>query len=308
MHSKASTRSTTPYFRSQQGQLVLCPTRRRRRSGHTLTGDVREHRFFSEILEEEVVFWVYLPPAFSPSDPWLYPCLYLHDGQNVFDAGTAAFGVEWGVDETAERQILERRMDPVIIVAVSNTPERMSDYTPFQDPELGGGHGPRYARFLVEELKVWMKSHYPVSGAARDTALIGSSLGGLSALYVGWTHPQEFGLVASLSPSLWWGSRKLITRLGGDETKGPRPAKIWVDMGSHESLEDENDNDVPDAIDDLRTLKAVLVAKGYHLGENLEVREIAGGQHHESDWSQRIGEVLSWLFPPKSSASQAEGR
>lgn len=290
----------TPYFRTQGGQMVLCPGRRRRRAGHTLTGDVREHRFFSSILQEEVVFWVYLPPAFSASDPWLYPCLYLHDGQNVFDAGTAAFGVEWGVDETAECQILERRMQPLIIVALANTPERMSDYTPFQDEALGGGQGRRFAQFLVSELKVWMKAHYPVRGSAQDTAIAGSSLGGLSALYVGWTHPEEFGLVAALSPSLWWGARKLITRIGGDEENGLRPSKIWVDMGSAESLADDNENGVPDTIDDLRTLKAVLLARGYLLGHNLQVQEIPEGRHHESDWGERIGQILSWLFPASS--------
>ena len=34
-----------------------------------------------------------------------YPVLYLHDGQNVFDAATSFAGVEWGADETAERLI-----------------------------------------------------------------------------------------------------------------------------------------------------------------------------------------------------------
>ena len=288
---------STPYFRTKGGRLILCSAERRQRKGHTLTGDVREHRFFSSILQEEVVFWVYLPPAFSPSDPWLYPCLYLHDGQNVFDAGTAAFGVEWGVDETAECQILEGRMEPVIIVALANTPQRMSDYTPFQDEALGGGQGRRFSRFLVSELKVWMKAHYPLRGSPRDTAIAGSSLGGLSALYCGWTQPEEFGLVAALSPSLWWGGRKLITRIGGDESNAARPYKIWLDMGSAESVADENENGVPDTLDDLRTLKAVLLARGYVLGQTLQVEEIPEGRHQELDWGLRMGRILSWLFP-----------
>lgn len=291
---------STPYFRTQDGKLVLRSGRRRRGSGHSLTGDVREHRFFSEILDHEVVFWVYLPPAFSPTDPWLYPCLYLHDGQNIFDVSTSAFGVEWGVDEAAERLILEGKMQPTLVVALANSPDRMSEYTPFRDSQMGGGEGKRYALFLVKELKPWMKVHYPVRSSASDTAIAGSSLGGLSSLFVGWTHPNEFGLVAALSPSLWWGERKLLTRLGGDEAPGPRPLKIWVDMGDVESLTDENENGVPDPIDDLRTLKAVLQARGYVLGHNLEVREIPEGQHNEADWARRIDQVLCWLFPPKA--------
>ncbi|MFN8608752.1 MAG: alpha/beta hydrolase-fold protein [Vulcanimicrobiota bacterium] len=289
----------TPYFRTENGKLVLQSGQRRRHPGHSLTGDVRQHGFFSRILEHEITFWVYLPPAFSPSDPWLYPCLYLHDGQNVFDASTSAFGVEWGVDEAAERLILEGLMQPTLIVALANSPDRMSEYTPFEDPQLGGGGGKRYARFLVEELKPWMKDHYPVRGAALETAIAGSSLGGLSSLYLGWTRPNEFGLVAAMSPSLWWGGRKMITRIGGDESNALRPTKIWLDMGDVESLEDDNENGVPDPIDDLRTLKAVLLARGYILGQNLEVREILEGRHNEADWAKRIDQVLCWLFPPR---------
>jgi predicted alpha/beta superfamily hydrolase len=239
--------------------------------------------------------WVYVPPGFSETDPWRYPTLYLHDGQNVFDEKSAAFGVEWGVDEAAERLISQRKMKGVIIVAVANTPSRMAHYTPFADSEMGGGQGAAYSTFLLEELKPWIDKTYPTSRRAGDTAIAGSSLGGLSALYVGFSNPDVFGMVAALSPSLWWGERGLITRLASHQ--GERPSKVWVDMGSEESDTDANDNQVPDVIDDLRTLRAVLLSLGYRVDQDLFYREVAGATHDEASWAGRIEEVLQTLYP-----------
>ena len=294
----------TPYFRTTpEGSLLLCPSHRRYQSGHTLTGNIQSHPFLSRVLEEELEIWVYLPPGYAAADPWRYPCLYLHDGQNVFDAKTSAFGVEWGVDEAAECLILERKMEPIMIVAVANTPERIAHYTPFPDPAQGGGQGHLYRSFIIDELKPWIDQVYPTRTGALSTAVAGSSLGGLSALYMSWTRPDVFGLVAALSPSLWWGERKLITRIGGDEPSS-KPHRIWIDMGTDESRADENDNQVPDMIDDLRTLRAVLLAQGYHLGEDLFYREVAGGVHDEAAWGARVSDVLSTLFPPRASSDR----
>ena len=239
---------------------------------------------------------MYLPPGFSSRDSWRYPTLYLHDGQNVFDRETSAFGVEWGVDETAERLISEARIEPLIIVAVANTDERIAHYTPLPDPLHGGGQGAVYRRFLCEELKPWTDRTYPTRDSARHTVIAGSSLGGLSALYMGWTRPQVFGGVAALSPSLWWSDRSLITRIAADVQKRSRPSRIWLDMGTEESLVDDNDNNVPDAIDDLRALKAVLLGHGYRLGEDLFYREVTGGKHDEASWAARVEEVLLAFF------------
>ncbi len=282
--------------RSPSGKLLFGPAPKKAKVGHTRTGNIQEHSFESELLETSMRVWVYLPPWFSAADPWRYPTLYLHDGQNVFDRCISAFGVEWQVDEAAEELISSDQMEPTIIVAIANTPERMNHYTPFVDHSLGGGQGELYARFMTEELKPWIDGLYPTKHGPDYTGIVGSSLGALSALHLGWTRPQVFGLVAALSPSLWWGERKLITRFGGDEPK-LKPKKIWIDMGTEESLDDDNNNQISDGIDDLRTLRAVLLAQGYKLGEDLFYREIEGGQHDEAAWAARIPDVLKALFP-----------
>lgn len=239
---------------------------------------------------------VYLPPGYSDKDSFAYPLALLQDGQNIFDASTAVFGVEWGVDEAAERLITEQKMDPVILVAVYNGPRRVEEYTPFPDPEHGGGEAELYRAFLVEELIPFLESKYSLSRLRQHRAIIGSSLGGLLALYVGWSASKTFGLVGAMSPSLWWGRRAFITGMAGDPAPEVRP-QIWLDAGTKETDSDINGNGVPDLIDDLRTMRAVLLSHGYKLEQDLHYREVEGGTHDEQSWSQRVGEMLTTFFP-----------
>src|SRR5213080_2738981 len=72
---------------------------------HTLTGNIKLHRaFHSRFLGNRRDVLVYLPPGYSRFSSRRYPVLYMNDGQNVFDAATSFAGVEWGMDEAAQRQ------------------------------------------------------------------------------------------------------------------------------------------------------------------------------------------------------------
>ena len=88
---------------------------------HTLTGNIKRHRAFpSKVLRNRRDVLVYLPPGYSRFSSRRYPVLYMHDGQNVFDAATSFAGVEWEMDETAQRLIHRKLIEPLIIVAVAN--------------------------------------------------------------------------------------------------------------------------------------------------------------------------------------------
>ena len=99
---------------------------------HTLTGIIQSHpQFESRILRNRRDVLVYLPPGYGRARRRRYPVLYLHDGQNVFDAATSYAGVEWGADETAQRLIEKKLIEPLIIVAVANTGvQRIHEYAP----------------------------------------------------------------------------------------------------------------------------------------------------------------------------------
>src|SRR5436305_10353555 len=130
---------------------------------HTFTGNIKRHRAFpSKILRNRRDVLVYLPPGYRRFSGKRYPVLYLHDGQNVFDAATAFAHVEWAVDETAQRLIRQKLIEPLIIVAVANTgEERIHEYAPTRGvidanakrKKRSRGLARQYGRFLIEELK-----------------------------------------------------------------------------------------------------------------------------------------------------------
>src|SRR5437762_8889063 len=146
---------------------------------HTLTGDIRHHRRFrSRLLRNERDVLVYLPQNYGRSTQRRFPVLYLHDGQNVFDAATSFAGVEWNADESAQRLTKQRLIEPLIIVAVANMGDtRIHEYAPTpgrvypHKPIRSKGHLRKYGRFLVEELKPFIDQTYRTRPAAESTGL-----------------------------------------------------------------------------------------------------------------------------------------
>src|SRR6185503_15229797 len=53
------------------------------------------YNFYSPQLNNSRTIIVYLPPSYYENTAKRYPVLYMHDGQNVFEASTSLGGVEW---------------------------------------------------------------------------------------------------------------------------------------------------------------------------------------------------------------------
>src|SRR5712691_3747433 len=95
-----------------------------RYAGGPVAGDVRVSRADRDLH-------AYLPPSYERSDR-RFPGLYMHDGQNLFDA-TTSFAGEWGVDETMEELAVEGL--EAIVIGIPHGEDRVREYTPFN----GGG-------------------------------------------------------------------------------------------------------------------------------------------------------------------------
>ncbi len=253
-------------------------------------GEFRKHpEFRSKFLTAARDVIVYLPPGYEAEAPRRYPVLYLHDGQNLFDGATAYIpGQDWRVGQTAGALIRGRAIEPVIVVGIYNTGrERVEEYTPSPDPRLKvGGKADLYGRLIVEELKPFIDVHYRTRAGVSDTGLGGSSLGGLVTAYLGLRHPEVFGKLAVVSPSVWWDGRRILSDVGSLKSK--TGARIWLDMGTEEGVR---------AIGDARLLRDALVAKGWHLDQDLHYHEARGARHTESAWAQRVEPILRFLYP-----------
>lgn len=262
----------------------------------TITGDVRPHyRVHSPQLGNARTVLVYLPPGYDDHPDQRYPVLYLHDGQNVFDAKTAFGGVEWEADETAERLIGRGALPPLIIVAVYNNEQRIDEYTPFRDEERGGGRADAYLAFLAETLKPLIDSTYRTRRGPADTALGGASLGGLVSLYGLLRYPDVFGRAIAMSPSLQWADQKMLTFVR-EASFEPASLRLWLDVGGEEGLMVKTRRFAVPLSDFSQPVVEALVGRGFAEGESLQYQVVPGARHHERDWAARLDDALLFLF------------
>jgi predicted alpha/beta superfamily hydrolase len=262
---------------------------------HTLTGNIKCHRAFrSRVLGNRRDVLVYLPPGYSRFSSRRYPVLYMQDGQNVFDAATSFAGVEWGIDETAQRLIHRKLIEPLIVVAVANLgEERIHEYTPTPGVIEVKDHPKRrsrglahiYGHFLIEELKPFIDRKYRTKSAAEFTGLGGSSLGGLATLAIGIFYSEVFTRLIVMSPSIWWDDYAIF-RLVGILGEKP-PLKIWLDTGTDEP-----------GWELAPYLRNCLIDKGWKLDTDLKYVEAKGAGHNEAAWAARVEPALRFLFPP----------
>lgn len=264
------------------------PTRRT-----VLIGRFRYHHdFHSNHLGNKRTLIVYLPPGYETRPERRYPVLYLHDGQNVFDPATSFTGVSWRANEAAERLILTRRIRPIIMVGIYNTPDRIQEYTIHVDPKMQGGKGHLYGRFLFEEVKPFIDLNYRTLPGRQYTGLAGSSLGGQISLALAITYHDQFRYCAALSPSLWWARGALLRDLDG-APRWLRRMRFWIDMGTKEG---KLRGDIPYGISRTRKLIEHFDKAGLLPGHDYVYWEVTGGEHSEVHWSRRFDKVLLYFF------------
>lgn len=232
---------------------------------------------------------VYVPPQYESEPERRFPVFYLHDGQNLMDPRTSYIpGQTWQVHTTADRLVLAGKMEPVILVGIDHAGlRRMAEYTPSRDFRLGGGDGRSYARLLIDELKPLVDGSYRTLTAAENTAVGGSSLGGLISLFLGLERPDVFGKIAALSPSIWWDQRSILGRLS---RAVPRPQlRVWIDIGTGEGQRH---------VRDTAMLYRQMLRQGWRDGIDVQYAVAEGAEHNEAAWAARFDHVLQFLFPP----------
>jgi len=266
------------------------------RENHTVVGELRRHQNFPATkLGNYRDILVYLPPGYEEDQDTRYPVLYMHDGQNLFDAATSFIGVEWSVDETVTRMVEAGKVRPLIVVGIENTSDRVFEYTPAPDRSRGGGGASLYADFVLDEVKPFIDRTYRTLPDRESTGVAGSSLGGLVSLYLAWSHPDVFSRVAAMSTSYGWADRHIVDFLA--EREPPPGARVWIDMGTAEDATDRDGDDVPDIIQLHRHVRDILMEKGLTIPGRLRYVEDEGAVHNERAWSARFPRALQFLFP-----------
>ena len=255
--------------------------------------------FTSRFLPGRRDISVYVPPGYDESQDRRYPLLILHDGQNLFDPATSFIpGRTWRVAENADDAIAAGEVEQLVIVGVANAGERrLAEYTPSRDWKLGGGEAGKYALLLTRELMPFLHARYRLRSEPEHTGLGGSSLGGLVSLWMGLGHPEIFGRLAVLSPSVWWNHRYILAYLNDVAPGLHHRPRIWLDVGDQEGRRTLADADM---------LHARLLKQGWHEGQDVQFETIAGGTHDEASWAERVRPMLRFLFPAATRESHEE--
>jgi len=252
----------------------------RQRVNHgQVTGTVRYHRGLrgAGIKDRDLVVW--LPPGYDADKTRRYPVIYMHDGQNIFDPVTSAFGVDWSVDETADELIRKKTIEPVIVVGIYNTNDRMKEYTP-------GDKGTAYMNFVVKTLKPFIDSTYRTKADRNNTTVGGSSAGGIISFMLVWEHPDVFSKAICMSPAFrslsadGWDYAHVVRGSNGNK----KNVFFYIDNGGIGL-----DSQLQPGIDALLT---ALKSKGYKEGKDFVFVRDPTAKHAEADWAKRFPRAL----------------
>ena len=238
--------------------------------------------FYIPQLKEYRRISIYLPSDYEASKE-TYPVLYMHDGQNVFDASTAYNG-EWKVDETLTKLEKEKNLKLIVVAIDNGESARTDEYTPWSNLKHGGGDGEKYVDFLVNTLKLHVDEHYRTKPQREFTGIMGSSLGGLISMYAIMEHQNVFGRAGVFSPSFWF-SKQAYEQV---EAKGNQfeDTKIYMIMGNKEGN---------DMVKGIKKMTKTLKKTGFNSNQYQSIIH-KDGTHSEWYWEREFEEAVLWLF------------
>ena len=234
------------------------------------------------------------------------PLLLLNDGQDL---------EALGILETLTTLVAAGKIGAPMVVAIPANGDRMMEYGISGEPD-SRGRGARaalYARFVLDEVMPVVTERALGEIRAADTAILGASLGGLSAFDLAWRNPHVFGICGVFSGSFWWRtdsssmSARQASRIAHRLIRRTRPAhtaraalRFWFQTGTEDETDDRDGNGVIDAIQDTTELIGELRAKGWQPGDDAIYREVIGGRHEPSTWAGVFAEFARFAFASRA--------
>jgi enterochelin esterase-like enzyme len=228
--------------------------------------------------------YVYLPEAAERDQRRRFPVIYCQDGQNLWDDPHACFGHGgWYLNRIVDELTAAEEIEPVILVGIPNSEQRYRDYTPRKSFADVLDHP--YANFVCDVVKRYVDRHYPTKKARQHTAILGSSLGGLVALWMAHTLPEIFGKAACLSGAFQVRDRTGQTFAEFLAKRDHQKVRVYLDSGT-----------VDDGVALTRKVAETYRARGWRDREDLAHHVERGAAHNEKFWRERVWRALSFLF------------
>ncbi len=251
----------------------------------------------SKHLELDMKVFVMLPKSYHKSDRF-YPVLYMHDGQNIFDDKLSYKGVTWGVSEAYDEN---PELPEVVIVAIETSGDFRTDaLVPiefnFSDvglPEYGdesvGGKTDEYLSFITKELKPYIDERYRTFKSPKNTALMGSSFGGVCSTYAAIKYTDYFSRFGCVS-NAYYVIQDQLEELAKNADMS-KVKKLYLDVGTKESSRDIESEQY---IESNRRMYEIF--KNKMNNDLLKFEIIEDGVHDELAWRARFPEIVQFLF------------
>jgi predicted alpha/beta superfamily hydrolase len=245
-----------------------------------ITGKVNYHKYFvlDELKPRDIFVW--LPPDYEINKSKRYPVFYMHDGQNLVDPRTSNTFIDWQIDETADSLIHSSEIEPFIIVGINNTDDRSTEYS-------NTSLGKKYVQLIIEVIKPFIDKEYRTLTDAKNTAVGGSSMGGLISMICAWENPNVFSKAACFSPAFMYGEFD-FTSVVEKDTSSKNDLMIYIDNGGVDL-----EKILQPGVD---KMTAILKSKGFEEGKNLLVFIDKDATHNEAAWAKRIHLPLKFFF------------
>lgn len=180
---------------------------------------------FSEILNQDRPFSVYLPQGYYNNENQEFPVLYILDGEYNFRYVSGLLELEGGISE---------RIPKMILVAISG--KGSETYSHNCKPNITGiedkGNADKVANFIANELIPYVNTNYKTNDFK---ILSGHSLGGLFIINTALHHPKLFNHYIAISPALWW-QGNAINQIAQQKTKDGFKANVYVSLANEKGM------------------------------------------------------------------------
>ena len=255
----------------------------------------------SKHLGREVIVDVILPRNYSISSQ-SYRLLVVNDGQD-----SPAIHLEDSILDLEATQ----KSHPIIAVAV-HVGDRKQEYGVSGIPDFAkrGAKTKEYSQFIENELFPWVLKTFRILPGPQNSAMMGFSLGALSAFDLAWNHPHLFGTAGLFSGSFWWRAKdlgpdylpsdRIVLQMLERNKNQEKPAlKFWFQTGWLDESADRDDDGLIDSIGDTLDLILALQKKGYKPGEDIEYLELGYGYHDHKTMAKVLPQFLQWFSSHK---------
>lgn len=159
----------------------------------------KRDKVYSEILQQDREFSVYLPPSYNTSVSQKYPMLYILDGDYNFQYVAGFLELQGAISEIIPEMIL-------VAISGKGTNEYRKNCKPNIDGVEDSGNAKEVVNFIEKELIPYVNKNYKAS----DYKILGGhSVGGIFVVNTAINHPDLFNNYIAISPALWWGKNAM---------------------------------------------------------------------------------------------------